>query len=94
MKRQKQITVEFPLKRKVVRDCKIVTEQLGVLKIKGVAYFNPTESVLNIDGRYAVDIENVEGNLLDTLECGICIEEIHEFCLREAANLFEEKSAA
>jgi hypothetical protein len=93
MKKRIDFVTAFPLKQKVVRDLKIITDHLSDIKISGVAYFNPHASKLLLDERYAVDIENIEGNILDVLNCGVSIEEIYDYCYRYAATLFENEES-
>ena len=82
----------FPLKHKVVRDLKIVTEYVGDLAVEGVGYFNPTASRLDIFDRYAVDIDFVRWNGTDikpVLEVTGGMEEIIEASIRYFAAEFE-----
>lgn len=82
----------FPLKHKVVRDLKIVTEQVGELEIEAVGYFNPSASTLDIFERYNVDIDFVKWNGTDikpVLEVTGAMEEIQEAAIRHFAGAFE-----
>ena len=82
----------FPLKHKVVRDLKIVTEYVGDLQVEGVGYFNPSASRLDIYDRYAVDIDFVRWNGTDikpVLEVTGGMEEIIEASVRYFASSFE-----
>jgi hypothetical protein len=84
----------FPLKHKVVRDLKIVTEQVGDLEVEGVGYFNPSASRLDIFDRYAVDIDFVRWNGTDikpVLEVTGGLEEIIEASVRHFAGEFENE---
>ena len=82
----------FPLKQKVVRDLKLVTEHVGDLEVEGVGYFDPTASRLNIFDRYAVDIDFVRWNGTDikpVLEITGGMDEIIEASVRFFASDFE-----
>lgn len=84
----------FPLKHKVVRDLKIVTEHVGDLQVEGIGYFNPTASRLDIFDRYAVDIDYVKWNGTDiksVLEITGGMEEIIEASVRHFAHEFENQ---
>src|SRR5438132_339886 len=88
----KEFLFHYPLKHKVVRDLKIVTEQVGELVIEGVGYFNPSASVLDIFERYSVDIDFVKWNGTDikpVLEVTGTMDEIIEAAIRYFANEFE-----
>ena len=65
MRIHKEFTFHYPLKHKVVRDLKIVTEHVGELVVEGVGYFDPSASVLDIFERYSVDIDFVKWNDTD-----------------------------
>lgn len=81
----KDFRFQFPLRHKVVRDLKIVTEQVGDLEVEGVGYFNPSASRLDIFERYAVDIDFVRWNGTDikpVLEVTGGMEEIIEASVR------------
>lgn len=81
----------FPLKHKVVRDLKIVTEHIGNLQVEGVGYFNPSASRLDIFDRYSVDIDFVKWNGNDikaVLEITGGMEEIIEASVRYFASSF------
>ena len=82
----------FPLKHKVVRDLKIVTEQVGNLVVEGVGYFNPSASRLDIFDRYTVDIDAVRWNgtnIKEVLEVTGGMDEIIEASIRYFAHDFE-----
>jgi hypothetical protein len=84
----------FPLKHKVVRDLKIVTEAVGDLEVEGVGYFNPSASRLDIFDRYAVDIDFVRWNGTDikpVLEVTGGLDEIIEASIRYFAGEFENE---
>lgn len=87
----KDFRFSFPLKHKVVRDLKIVTEQVGDLQVEGVGYFNPSASRLDIFDRYSVDIDFVKWNGTDikpVLEVTGGLEEIIEASIRYFATSF------
>ena len=82
----------FPLKHKVVRDLKIVTEHVGNLEVEGVGSFNPSASRLDIFDRYSVDIDFVKWNGADikpVLEITGGMDEIIEASIRYFASEFE-----
>jgi len=82
----------YPLRHKVVRDLKIVTEEVGELEVEGKAYFNPNASVLDIFERYAVDIDFVRWKGTDirpVLEVTGAMEDITEAAIRYIAIQFE-----
>jgi hypothetical protein len=88
----KDFRFHFPLKHKVVRDLKIVTEHVGDLEVEGVGYFNPSASRLDIFDRYSVDIDFVRWNGTDikpVLEITGGMDEIIEASIRYLANGFE-----
>ena len=60
MRIHKEFTFHYPLKHKVVRDLRIVTEHVGDLVVEGIGYFDPSASVLDIFERYSVDIDFVK----------------------------------
>jgi hypothetical protein len=79
----------FPLKHKVVRDLKIVTEHVGELQVEGVGYLNPSASRLDIFDRYSVDIDFVRWNGTDikpVLEVTGGMEDIIEASIRYFAS--------
>lgn len=82
----------FPLKHKVVRDLKIVTEYVGDLEVEGVGYFDPSASRLDIFDHYSVDVDFVRWNGTDikpVLEITGGMEEIIEASVRYLANDLE-----
>lgn len=91
-KQQQSFQFYYPLKYKVVRDLKIVTEQVGDLEVEGVGYFNPSASPIDVFDRYAVDIEAVKWNGSDikpVLEVMGNIEDIEEAAIRYFASMLE-----
>ncbi len=91
-KTRKSFTFHYPLKHKVVRDLKIVTEHIGNLEVEGVGYFNSSASVLDIFDRYTVDIDFVKWNGTDikpVLEVTGAMDEITEAAIRYFAHEFE-----
>jgi hypothetical protein len=83
---------QYPLKHKVVRDLKIVTEHVGDLTVEGFGYFDPSASVLDIFDRYTVDIDFVKWNGVDirpVLEVTGAMDDIHEAAVRHFASEFE-----
>lgn len=92
-KQQQSFQFYYPLKFKTVRDLKIVTEQVGDLKVEGVGYFNPSASPIDVFDRYAVDIEAVKWNGSDikpVLEVMGNLEDIEEAAIRYFASMLEE----
>jgi hypothetical protein len=95
MRIHKEFTFHYPLKHKVVRDLKIVTEHVGDLVVEGVGYFDPLASVLDIFDRYSVDIDFVKWNGTDikpVLEVTGAMDDIVEASIRHFANGFENSS--
>lgn len=89
----KEFRFYFPLKHKIVRDLKIVTDHVGDLQVEGVGYFNPSASRLDIFDRYTVDIDFVRWNGADikpVLEITGGMDEIIEASIRYVANEFED----
>jgi hypothetical protein len=92
----KKVTREFsfhyPLTQKVVRNYRIVTEQVGELVVEGVAYFNPTVSPFDAEhNRYDVDIDFIKWNDTDikpVVEVSGLIEDITEAAIRYVPGLF------
>ena len=79
----------YPLKQKVVRNLRIVTDHVGDLQIEALGYFNPNASVLDIFDRYTVDIDFIKWNGTDiksVLEITGGFEEIHEAAIRHFAS--------
>ena len=91
-KLKREFSYHYPLKHKVVRDLKIVTEQVGDLVVEGFGYFNPSASRLDIFERYSVDIDQVKWNGTDikpVLEVTGAMDEIVEASVRFFAGAFE-----
>lgn len=89
---RKPFSFQYPLKQKVVRDLKIVTEHVGDLLVEGIGYFNPAASVLDIYDRYAVDIDYVKWQGTDiksVMEVTGAMDEISEAAVRFIAGSFE-----
>lgn len=89
---QKKFTTNYPLKHKVVRDLRIVTEHVGDLQIDGTLYQDPNES--SFFDRYSVDIDFVRWNGVDikpVLEATGGLDDIIDNVLRSAASFFEAK---
>lgn len=94
--RKQQISFQFhyPLKYKVVRDLKIVTEQVGDLDIEAIGYFNPAVSPIDVFDRYAVDLDTVKWNGTDikaVLEVMGNLEDIEEAAIRYFAGMLENR---
>jgi len=91
---RKEFKYHFPLKHKVVRDLKIVTNHVGNLEVEGIGYFDPSASMLDIFDRYSVDIDFVKWNGTDikpVLEVTGGMDEIIECAIRYFANEFESE---
>lgn len=91
---QRDFRFPFPLKHKVVRELKIVTEHVGDLEVEGVGYFDPSASPLDIFDRYSVDIDFVRWNGTDikpVLEVTGVMEEITEAAVRHFASAFQHE---
>jgi hypothetical protein len=96
MRTSKEFSFHYPLKHKVVRDLKIVTEHVGDLVIEGIGYFNPNASVLDIFDRYSVDIDFVRWNNTDikpVLEVTGAMDDVVEAAIRYFASEFENSSS-
>ncbi|MFL5809126.1 MAG: hypothetical protein ACJ749_06355 [Flavisolibacter sp.] len=92
-KTTKSFSFQYPLKHKVVRDLRIVTQEVGTLEVEGVGYFDPSASVLDIFERFAVDIDLVKWNGTDirpVLEVTGGMEDITEAAVRFIAGEFEQ----
>ena len=88
----KEFCFHYPLKHKVVRNLKIITEHVGSLEVQAMGYFNPSASALDIFDRYQVDIEQVKWHGTDikpVLEVTGYLEEIEEAAIRYFAQEFE-----
>ena len=91
-KLKKEFIFHYPLKHKVVKDLKIVTEYVGDLVIEGVGYFDPSASPIDVFDRYSVDLEFVRWNGTDikpVMEVTGTIEDVEEAAIRYFANLLE-----
>ncbi|HVF81949.1 MAG TPA: hypothetical protein VM884_08445 [Flavisolibacter sp.] len=87
-----EFSFHFPLKHKVVRDLKIITEHVGDLEVEGIGYFDPSASALDIFDRYNVDIDFVKWNGADikpVLEVTGAMDEIQEAAVRYFAGELE-----
>jgi len=93
-KLKKSFVFHYPLKHKVVRDLKIVTEHVGDLIIEGVGYFDPTASPIDVFDRYTVDIDYVKWNGTDikpVLEVTGNMDEMEEAAIRYFAHSLESE---
>ena len=93
-KLKKSFVFHYPLKHKVVRDLKIVTEHVGDLIIEGVGYFDPTASPIDVFDRYTVDIDYVKWNGTDikpVLEVTGNMDEMEEAAIRYFAHSLENE---
>lgn len=95
----KSFVFQYPLKQKVVRNLRIVSEQVGELTVEGSGYFNPEASVLDLFERFSVDLDFVRWNGTDikpVLEVTGGLDEIIEAATRHFASTFaqEQRRAA
>jgi hypothetical protein len=93
----REFVFHYPLKQKVVRDLKIVTEQVGELIVEGTGYFDPEASPIDVFERYSVDIDFVRWNGTDirpVLEVTGQMEDLEEASIRFFASEMEMKRAA
>jgi hypothetical protein len=96
MRIHKEFTFHYPLKHKVVRDLRIVTEHVGDLVVEGIGYFDASASVLDIFERYSVDIDFVkwkETDIKPVLEVTGAMDDVVEASIRFFANEFENSSS-
>jgi len=96
MRIHKEFTFHYPLKHKVVRDLRIVTEHVGDLVVEGIGYFDASASVLDIFERYSVDIDFVkwkETDIKPVLEITGAMDDVVEASIRFFANEFENSSS-
>lgn len=93
----KQFDFNYNLKKKVVRDLKIVTESLP-LRVTGKGYLNPSASVLEAYDRWSVDIESIEyegKNIIEVFEyLDDQLVEIEEAAIKYVAELFNQNKNA
>lgn len=92
MKKTKHFSFTYPLKHKIVRDLKIVTEHIGNIECECVGYFDPSTNPLNVFQRYQVDIDFAKWNGEDIKPVLVVLggmEEIEEAALLEFARLME-----
>ncbi|RYY40372.1 MAG: hypothetical protein EOO08_04360 [Chitinophagaceae bacterium] len=98
MKRiDKAFIFHYPLKHKIVRDLRIVTELVGELVIEGTGYFCPEASPIDVFDRYGVDIDFVKWNGTDirpVLEVTGQMEGIEEAAVRYFAGLLQSSAKA
>ena len=88
------ISFPYTLTRKVVKNCRFVTEELP-LRVSAVGHFDPFISSLHA-GRYSATIEAVyyeEKNIREVLEFLDCMDEIVDAAEREASVFFNRENA-
>jgi hypothetical protein len=91
---RKAFVFHYPLKHKVVKDLKIVTEHVGDLVIEGIGYFDPAASPIDVFDRYSVDIDHVKWNGTDikpVLEVTGNMDEMEEAAIRYFAHTLESE---
>lgn len=91
-KRAKTFTFQYPLRHKVVRDLKIVTQHVGDLLVEGTGYIDPSVSTLDLFDRYSVDIDFVRWQGTDikaVLEVTGGMDELIEACIRHFAREYD-----
>lgn len=97
MRLQKQFDFNYNLKKKVVRDLKIITETLTI-KVSGKGYFNPNASIMEPFERWSVDIESIEyegKNIIEVFEyLDDQLVEIEEAAIKYVAELFNQNKNA
>ncbi len=96
-KTSKTFHFSYPLRHKVVRDLRVVTEEVGQLEVEGRGYFHPSASVLDIYDRYTVDIDFVRWNGTDirpVLEVTGGLDEIQEAAVRHFAAEYHSAAKA
>lgn len=95
-KKQQTFQFDFPLRKKEVRDLRIVTVDVGSLRVIGTGCLNPYASSLDPFSRYAAEITSVDWmgqDIKPVLEVTGGMEEIQEEALRFVAYLFEKEVA-
>lgn len=93
MKKEKFFSFTYPLKQKVVRDLKIVTEHVADLIVSGVAYENLHFPKSEPYDRWTADIDYVKYQGVDIrpiMEVTGGMEEIYDAAEKHAATLFED----
>jgi hypothetical protein len=93
----KNFEITYPLKHKIVRDLRIITETVGYLVVSGVAYCDTNVPKTDIDERYSVDVDFINWNGVDitpVLEVTGGHEEVVEYVIERVAELFTEEIAA
>jgi hypothetical protein len=91
---QKDFSFHYPLRQKVVRNLKIVTEEVGELVVEGTGYFDPSASVLDIFDRFTVDIDFIRWQGTDirpVLEVTGTMDEIQEAAIRYFARNWNDR---
>jgi hypothetical protein len=91
---QKDFSFHYPLRQKVVRNLKIVTEEVGELVVEGTGYFDPSASVLDIFDRFTVDIDFIRWQGIDirpVLEVTGTMDEIQEAAIRYFARNWNDR---
>jgi hypothetical protein len=91
---QKDFSFHYPLRQKVVRNLKIVTEEVGELVVEGTGYFDPSASVLDIFDRFTVDIDFIRWQGTDirpVLEVTGTMDEIQEAAIRYFARNWKDR---
>jgi hypothetical protein len=89
----KEFVFHYPLKRKSIRNLRIVTEHVGDLIVEGVGYFDPSASVLDIFDRYSVDIDFVKWKGIDikeVLDVTGGLDEVIDAAHRHFASTYED----
>jgi hypothetical protein len=87
----------YPLRHKIIRDLKIVIEEVGELTISGTAYCNTSVPKNDPYERYGVDIDFIKWQGIDiqpVLEVTGALDEIVEAAIRHTSTLFNESIAA
>lgn len=94
-KYKKLFQFNFPLTKKVVRNLRFEWDHIGDLEIAGTGYFNPDASVIDVDNRYAADIDFIKWQGQDIkpvleMTSEVTMNEIFSATLQHIAGLFEQ----
>jgi hypothetical protein len=86
-----------PLKQKVVKDLKLVTEHVGFLEVSGTLFVDRSVSMFDFFDRYNVDIDAVKWNGADIRQVlGVTggMDDIIEASIRFAVSMLQKEVAA
>ena len=94
-KLQHEFEISYNLKRKVVRNARIVTEFLP-LTIRGIFYCDTYYPLSDVSNRYGIDFDEIvyEGkNILPVFEFLETLDDIYDDIIEYAPNYFEKEAA-